>query len=129
MKHAVILALTLTGCAATQHQRAADAEGILAEAGFERLAVDPQQAKTIKPLELHARAERGKVMYEFVDPKHCACRYVGDANELDTLHKLRAARKEEHERLLKAWIPGFSSPDPRLWGPWKPMGLDVKTRG
>ena len=117
-----VLAL-LAGCTSIQHQRVADSEGILAEAGFQAQPLTGPDLKMIHPRQLIAASDIGT--YEFADPQFCRCRYIGGAKELSELQGLRSVRQQEHERMLKAWSP-WSSADPRVWGPWKPVGVDVK---
>jgi hypothetical protein len=121
-KASILALLTLAGCAG---QHAADSEAILAEAGFHKTALVSSELKIVPERQLFTRHEAGGPSYEFVDQEFCQCRYVGGTKELAALQDLRKARREEHERMRRAWSP-YGSGDPRTWGPWNPMGLDLK---
>ena len=124
--------LALSGCAAIRGQTAADSEQILTEAGFARQAPSAAQGTTgatVVPLparQLTKVNDGGNVAYEFYDPQFCHCVYVGDAKQYAELQRLRSARVAEHEKLLRTSSAGIADPDPGIWGPWKPKGLDVK---
>jgi len=124
--------LALSGCAAIQGQMAGDSENILAEAGFTK---QPQSAAqgatragggTLPARQLTAVTENGNAAYEFYDPQFCQCVYVGGPNEYAKLQELRSARVAEHAQNLRMWNVQANTPDPNLWGPWKPEGLDLR---
>jgi hypothetical protein len=83
-----------------------------------RLGADPGAGRI--PLRV------GSNTYEFFDPAFCHCTYVGGAKEYAELQRLRQARANEHQQLLRTSLSGSADPDPNLWGPWSPEGLDVK---
>src|SRR5690349_3040156 len=96
---AILLAsglLALSGCAAIQGQQAADSEQILAEAGFHKTHIT--ELKTVPVRHLFERGEGADHWYEFVDPDHCRCSYVGYDKNLAVLAELRRARLQAHER-------------------------------
>lgn len=119
MKHsiAVIALLALAGCAFTQGQLAADAEEILAQAGFERHPLDEPGLPARQLVE-----DAG--VYKFADRDFCQCVYLGGAKEYAELQRLRAQRiadrdwAQRHGGYGNAW-------DPIVWGAWKPEGLDA----
>jgi hypothetical protein len=114
--------LALSGCAAIQRQQAADSKELLAQAGFTaRIADEPGLPKR----QLVAQNSGGATAYKFSDPEYCNCLWVGGPSEFAELQRLRQERVREHEQMLKAWSP-WTSADPRVWGPWKPEGLDLK---
>ena len=125
--------VTLSGCAAIQGQTAADSEQILAQAGFARQPQTAAQGATrpdggpLPARQLTEVANNGNTAYEFYDPRYCHCVYVGGPKELAKLQELRSTRVAEHAQNLRAFIPSAGgAPDPNLWGPWQPEGLDVK---
>ena len=123
--------LALSGCAAIHGQQATDSEQILAQAGFRRESLSSQGAtsaatQNLKVRQLTAETRNGSTTYEFYDPEFCHCTYVGGAKEYAELQRLRQARVNEHQQLLRTSSSGWSDPDPALWGPWNPEGLDVK---
>jgi uncharacterized protein YceK len=114
--------LVLSGCAAIQRQQAADSKQILTEAGFRvRVADEPG----LPARKLVAQNTGGTAVYKFSDPHNCNCLYVGGPGEYAELQRLRLERVREHEQMLKTWSP-WTPADPRVWGPWKPEGLDLK---
>jgi len=129
-----VVMLSLSGCAAVQGQLATDSEQILAQAGFRREAAPGGSAagatsastQVLKARQLTAETQKGTTTYEFYDPEFCHCVYVGGAKEYAELQRLRQARINEHQQLLRTSLSGSADPDPALWGPWSPEGLDVK---
>ena len=122
--------LALSGCAAIQGQMTTDSEQTLAQAGFHRESVSSQgatsaAAQNLKVRQLTAETQNGTTTYEFYDPQFCHCVYVGGTKEYAELQRLRQARVVEHQQLLRTSLSGMSDPDPALWGPWNPEGLDV----
>jgi len=124
--------LALSGCAAIQGELAGDSENILAEAGFTR---QPQSAAqgatragggTLPTRHLTSASGNGDTSYAFYDPNFCRCVYVGGPNEYAKLQELRSARVAEHAKNLRSWSPSSNSPDPNVWGPWQPQGLDLR---
>src|SRR2546421_8868589 len=128
------LLLALSGCAAVDGQLATDSEQILAQAGFRRETAPAGSAagaisaapQALKVRQLTAETQNGTTTYEFYDPEFCRCAYLGGPKEYAELQRLRQARAAEHQQLLRATLSGTSDPDPNLWGPWNPEGLDVK---
>jgi len=108
----------LPGCAAIQGRVAADSQEVLAQAGFEREALDEPGLPTRRLVE-----QAG--VYKFADPDFCRCVYVGGAKEHAELQRLRAERFAEREWILGRMMMPI---DPIVWGPWKPEGLDVVSR-
>jgi hypothetical protein len=99
--------------------------------GRHRLGADPGAGRiplrvTLKVRQLTAETQNGSTTYEFYDPAFCHCTYVGGAKEYAELQRLRQARANEHQQLLRTSLSGSADPDPNLWGPWSPEGLDVK---
>jgi len=126
-----VVMLALSGCAAIQGQAATDSEQILAQAGFRRESASSQGAtsagsQALKVRQLTAETQNGSTTYEFYDPEFCHCTYVGGAKEYAELQRLRHARADEHQQLLRTSVAGLADPDPALWGAWNPEGLDVK---
>ena len=124
--------LALSGCAAFQGRTASDSENILAEAGFTKQPYSAAQGATragggpLPARQLTRIAQNGgDTAYEFYDPRFCQCVYVGGAPEYSKLQELRKARLADHAQYLSAFNPMSNSPDPHLWGPWEPEGLDV----
>lgn len=99
-------------CAAIQSERAHDRERLLADAGFERLAIETEaqraQAAAAPPRKL-ARAPRdGETWYVFADPATCACVYVGDQQAAD---RFQGALTRE---LIDTDYADTATPDPVL---------------
>ena len=126
--------LALSGCAAIQGQVAGDSEQILAQAGFRREAAPERAAQgatraageeALPVRHLTTATENGSSVYKFYDPQFCNCVYVGGPKEYAELQHLRTARVAEHAQNLKSWIVPEDAPDPNVWGPWKPEGLDL----
>ena len=128
-----VVMLALSGCAAIHGQLATDSEQILAQAGFRRQAEAARSAQgatsaspqVLKVRQLTAETQNGSTTYQFYDPDFCHCLYVGGAKEYAELQRLRQARVSEHQQLVRTSLSGMSDPDPALWGPWNPEGLDV----
>jgi hypothetical protein len=124
--------VAVSGCAAMQGQTAGDSEQILAEAGFARQAQSAAPGATsaargsLPARQLTAVSDNGATAYEFYDPQFCRCVYVGGADEYARLQQLRSARLAEHAQLLRVPASLAGSPDPHLWGPYQPEGLDLK---
>jgi hypothetical protein len=124
--------LVLSGCAAIGGMETRDSENILAEAGFTREVQSAAPGATaasgsaLPARQLTRVAANGTTAYEFYDPNFCHCVYVGGPDEYAKLQQLRSARLDEHARNLRSWNPTSNSPDPNVWGPWEPEGLDVK---
>ena len=129
---AIAAILALSGCAAMQGQMATDSEQILAEAGFARQAQSAAPGATspaggsLPARQLVAVSDNGSTAYEFYDPNFCRCVYIGDADEYARLQELRSARLTQHAQLLRIPAALAGSPDPSLWGPYRPEGLDLK---
>ena len=107
----------LAGCAAIQGLVAADSEEILAQACFQRQALDEPG---LPARQLVAQAGT----YKFADPDFCACTYVGGAREYAELQRLRAERISERDWALRHNSNG-NTYSPIVWGAWRPEGLDV----
>ena len=124
--------LALSGCAAIQGQNAKDSEQLLVEAGFQREPRSAAQGATragggaLPKRQLTAATQYDGTMYLFYDPDFCHCGYVGAGEEYAKLQELRKARADEHGKLMRMWNVQANGPDPAVWGPWKPEGLDVK---
>jgi hypothetical protein len=114
--------LALSGCAAIQRQQAADAKELLAQAGFKVRSADEAG---LRPRQLIAQSDAGSPVYKYADPDYCNCLWVGGPSEYAELQRLRVERVREHEQLLRTWSP-WTAADPRVWGPWKPEGLELK---
>jgi uncharacterized protein YceK len=130
---AVVAAIVaLSGCAAIQDHNAADSENILAQAGFKKEPYSAAQGATragggpLQARQLTKVSQNGSTEYEFYDPKFCQCVYVGGEQENAKLQELRKDRAADHARNLRDWNVMANSPDPNVWGPWEPEGLDVK---
>jgi uncharacterized protein YceK len=130
---AVVAAIVaLSGCAAIQDHNAADSENILAQAGFTKQPYSAAQGATragggpLPARQLTKVSQNGSTEYEFYDPKFCQCVYVGGEQENAKLQELRKDRAADHARNLRDWNVMANSPDPNVWGPWEPEGLDVK---
>ena len=128
----VAVIVALSGCAALQGQEASDSENILTQAGFTKQPYSAAQGATragggpLPARQLTAVSQNGNSAYEFYDPKFCQCVYVGGAQEYTKLQELRKERVADHARDLRDWNVMANSPDPNVWGPWEPEGLDVK---
>ena len=128
----VAVIVALSGCAALQGQKAGDSENILAEAGFTKQPQSAAQGATsagggaLPARQLTRVSQNGNTAYEFYDPQFCNCVYIGGAQEYAKLQELRSARVADHAKNLQAWSPMSNSPDPNVWGPWEPEGLDLK---
>ncbi len=127
--------LALSGCATIEGQTATDSEQILAEAGFRKEAAPERAAQgatrgsgeeALPTRRLAAATENGSKVYKFYDAEFCHCVYVGGEKEYAELQRLRTARVAEHAQNLRMWNVTANSPDPNVWGPWKPEGLDPK---
>ncbi|HYR35072.1 MAG TPA: hypothetical protein VEQ87_12340 [Burkholderiales bacterium] len=124
--------LALSGCAALQGQTTSDSENILAEAGFTKQPFSAAQGATragggpLPARQLTKVSQNGGAEYEYYDPKFCQCVYVGEAQQYAKLQELRKARVAEHAQNLRDWNVMANSPDPNVWGPWEPEGLDLK---
>ena len=131
---AVVVAaiVALSGCAALQGQEANDSENILTQAGSTKEPYSAAQGATrvgggpLPARQLTKVSQNGNTEYEFYDPKFCQCVYVGGPQELAKLQQLRSARVAEHAQNLRSWNVQANSPDPNVWGPWQPEGLDLK---
>ena len=118
MKYAaLVLALTLAGCAAIDGRVAADSEEILAQAGFQREPLDGPGLPARQLVQAGAS-------YRFADPDFCQCVYVGGAKEYAELQRLRTQRIAERDWALFHGSYG-NAHSPLVWGAWKPEGLDV----
>ncbi|HYR32840.1 MAG TPA: hypothetical protein VEQ87_00985 [Burkholderiales bacterium] len=121
--------ISLAGCAAIGRQQAADSEQLLDAAGFRQLpantAAREEGLKELRPRQLFARAWGDETRYVFADPDNCRCLYVGGEKEYAQLQRLRQARIDEHDRLVKA-DESDRTLNADLWGPWKPEGLDAQ---
>jgi hypothetical protein len=115
---ALLVLLALPGCAYLQNRSAADAEEILAQAGFQRQPLDEPGLPA-----RHLVEDGGS--YKFADPDFCQCVYIGGAAEYAELQRLRAARKAERDWVLGRTSNVTSLDSSTIWGPWDPQGLDV----
>ena len=127
---AALALLALSGCAAIQGIQARDSGDILAEAGFRREA-PAQSASGATGARLPARqltrvAGNGETAYQFYDPQLCKCVYVGGEAELARLQELRKQRLADRAWYMQRSSPVNAAPHPDTWGPWAPLGLDVK---
>ena len=119
MKRSVLfLAVILAACSSIQKREATDSEDILAEAGFQRQALN-ETGLPDRQLVVDGTT------YKFADAKFCGCVYVGGANEYATLQKLRAQRIEDRAWAMRHAVYGNAG-SPLQSGPWKPEGLDVE---
>jgi hypothetical protein len=121
--------LALSACAAIHSQEAADSEVLLKQAGFQIRPADTAERRQdlvkMPSRQIVERNENGSPVYTFADPDNCKCLYVGGQQEYAKLQQLRQARIDDHNYLASRTT--FDSGISDLWGPWQPMGLQVKS--
>jgi len=74
-----VVLVGLAGCAQMRRNAAAYDGRQLAAAGFSIQSLDPAEASSAPPLKVVEGRADGRVVYRYVDPYHCRCVYVGDA--------------------------------------------------
>jgi hypothetical protein len=118
----LILAGTLGGCAAVEQQQAADAEKLLAAAGFEMHPADSaerqQDLANMPPLQVVARRQGGKTVYTYADPQNCRCLYVGEPKAYAEYRRLAVSEAIALDMNEVALNPTFMSWG--AWGAWYP---------
>ena len=89
---ALIVALPLAGCAATQRREAKATEQLLVAAGFQAQPADtPEKLANLRampPRQLVSQAKDGKFVYSYADPDYCQCLYVGGPTEYSAYQRL-----------------------------------------
>jgi hypothetical protein len=113
-------AATLTGCAAVERNRAADAEGVLTAAGFSAgnppTPEDQADLQRLKPLEMTETVKDGQTIYLYPDPYHCLCVYVGDQKQYEDYLRLVADQKTARKNLFAAPVEQPGLPSDYDWG-------------
>jgi hypothetical protein len=112
---ALIVALSLIGCAALQRSEAQDTEQLLAAAGFQAKPADTPEKlanlSTMPPRKLVSQAKDENFVYSYADPDYCQCLYVGGPREYSAYQRLAVKREIAEEQRDAAMHWG-------LWGPW-----------
>ena len=117
------LGLVLAGCVALQKNHVSDVEGLLARAGFTKMAADtPQKLAHLKSLAQHrlVHHERdGNKYVLYADATYCTCLYVGDETNLQHYRNLEIQQNEDPLQLLNDpdIVTGEEWSD--IWGPSK----------
>src|SRR5215470_3711900 len=96
-----LLVAGLGGCAVAVD----NTEGLLAQAGFQKIPADtPQRVQHIQTLRANRLIKRtadGRSYYVYADPDHCRCMYVGSEGAYAT-YKTLVQRQEEAMALEEA---------------------------
>ena len=111
---ALLIALTVAGCAAIQRREAQDTEQLLAAAGFQAKPADTPEKlanlRTMPPRQLVARSKDGNFVYTYADPDYCQCLYVGGPQEYSAYQRLAVQKEIAQEQQDAAMDWG-------MWGP------------
>ncbi len=119
---AMMLALPLSGCAATQTKQAIETEQILAASGFQiRLAGTPEKTahlNTLTQRKFVPHDRDGSVHYVYADAASCKCSYVGTEKAYQRYQKLALQKKIADEQRKAAQLNLNAKTSWGLWGWW-----------
>jgi hypothetical protein len=116
------LAIALAGCTAIQKQQAAQAQRMLAAAGFERQMADtPERLATLLSVvpqrKVFSVADDDGPRFVYADAEYCQCAYAGDQQAYERYQRLVVKQRLAAEQDMAAQM----SDDAAMpWGPWSP---------
>jgi len=115
---ALMVAVTLSGCAGLQASEAGSAERALSAAGFEARPADtPEKLAHLRSLpagKVLMREQDGQRQYVYADPTTCRCLYVGGEEQY---RRLRAQQQAAVDRFFAVERTGDSA-DFGAWQLW-----------
>jgi hypothetical protein len=133
----LLLVLTATSCE-TERERVAQAEQLLAAAGFRMQPADtperqaqlnalPPHQLLAQPLQVNGQSTVG---YIYADPNGCHCLWVGDATAFQAYEQLAVQKQIADEHLRAAMMEENARFDWGLWGSpvWGPAPIVVVRR-
>ena len=120
----VVLALSVTGCAAIRAHQTAETERVLAAAGFQVKPADTPEKlahpQTLTPRKVVRYVRDGQPQYVYADPETCKCLYVGDEQRYQKFQELSLQKKIADEQMSAAQANREASMN--WWGGWGPWG-------
>jgi hypothetical protein len=114
------LAISLAGCTAIQKQQAAQAQQLLAAAGFERqLADTPERLATLQSVvpqrKLFSVAGTDGPRFVYADADYCQCVYAGDQQAYERYQRMLIKQRLAAEQDMAAQMGDDAAMN---WSPW-----------
>ena len=115
-------AIALAGCTAIQKQQAAQAQQILAAAGFEmQMADTPERLATLQSVvpqrKVFSVAGTDGARFVYADALYCQCGYAGDQQAYERYQRMVIKQRLAAEQDMAEQM----SDDAAMpWGPWSP---------
>jgi hypothetical protein len=117
------LAFALTGCTAIQKQQAAQAEQLLAAAGFEvQMADTPESLAMLRSVVPQRKVFRVDApdgpRFVYADADYCQCAYAGDEQAFERYQRLLSKQRLAAERDMAEQMGDDAARPWGLWSPW-----------
>jgi hypothetical protein len=118
----VALAIALAGCTAIQKQQAAQAQQLLAAAGFElQMADTPERQATLQSVvpqrKVFSVAAADGPRFVYADAEFCQCAYAGDQQAYERYQRMVTRQRLAAEQDMAAQM-GDDPAMPGAWSPW-----------
>jgi hypothetical protein len=105
---ALVVSITLAGCAESQRHRAQRLEPMLSAAGFLVVLPDtPAKAdelNSMTPLKMRYFSQGGKVHYWFADPVVCHCLFVGNEKAYQRYQQIKLQERMQQQAAETAML-------------------------
>jgi hypothetical protein len=116
------LAIALAGCTAIQKKQAAQAEQLLAAAGFEMQVADtPERLATLRSVlpqrKVFSVAATDAPRFVYVDADYCQCAYVGDQLAYERYQQMVIKQRRAAEQDMADQMGEDAA---TTWAPWSP---------
>ena len=117
------LAMALAGCAAIQKQQAAQAQQMLAAAGFEmQMADTPERLATLQNVvpqrKVFSVAATDGPRFVYADAKYCQCAYAGDQLAHARYQRMVIKQRLAIEQDMAAQMGDDAAMNRGPWSPW-----------
>ena len=117
------LAFALAGCTAIQKQQAAQAEQLLAAAGFVmQMANTPERLATLRSVVPQRKVFRvdaaDEPRFVYADADYCQCAYAGDQQAYERYQRLVSKQRLAAERDMAEQMGDDAAMPWGLWSPW-----------
>jgi hypothetical protein len=116
------LAIALAGCTAIQKRQTAQAQQLLAAAGFElQMADTPERLATLQRVvpqrKVFSVAAADGPRFVYADAEYCQCAYAGDQQAYEKYQRMVIKQRLAAEQDMAAQM---SDAEGMGWGPWSP---------
>ena len=122
---ALLMVLTLLGCATMERDNAVDQERILTAAGFKMIPADtPDKRNKLALLpqkQIITRDRNGKTVFLFADSSGCQCLYVGNEKAFQNYQTLWVQHNIAEQQFSNVETGRGQDSD---WGFWEPWNVD-----